>query len=154
MRLLHTADWHIGKPFAVSRLAEQETVLAEILEIATANKIDCLLVSGDVFDSRAPSADAEKAVFSFFADLVRRGIAAVIIGGNHDHPKRLGALRCLLDPLRILIRPEPARPDDGGIIEVNISGEMARIAALPFVSERHIVDACAMMAPEQTWYAE
>jgi exonuclease SbcD len=154
VRLLHTADWHIGRPFAVGRLAEQESVLSEILEIAATNQVDCLLVCGDVFDSRAPSAEAERAVFSFFADLVKRGIAAVIIGGNHDHPKRLGALRRLLDPLRILIRPEPARPDDGGVIEVNAGGELARIAVLPFVSERHIVDACTMMAPEQAWYAE
>jgi exonuclease SbcD len=154
VRFLHTGDWHIGKPFAVSRLAEQESVLVEILEIAARNRVDCLLVCGDVFDSRAPSAEAEKAVFSFFADVVKRNMAAVIIGGNHDHPKRLGALRRLLDPLHILIRPEPARPEDGGVIEISTGGEMARIAVLPFVSERHIVDACTMMAPEQTWYAE
>jgi exonuclease SbcD len=154
MRLLHTSDWHIGKPFAVSRLAEQEAVLAEISEIAAHNRVDCVLVSGDVFDSRAPSAEAEKIVFSFFADLVKRGIAAVIIGGNHDHPKRLGALRRLLDPLRILIRPEPARAEDGGVIEFAAGGELARIAALPFVSERQIVDACAIMGPEQQWYGE
>lgn len=154
MRLLHTSDWHIGKPFAVSRLAEQEGVLAEIVEIASSNRVDCVLVCGDIFDSRAPSAEAEKIVFSVFADLVKRGIAAVIIGGNHDHPKRLGALRRLLDPLRIIIRPEPARADDGGVIEFAAEGEVARIAALPFVSERQIVDACTIMGPEEQWYAE
>lgn len=154
MRLLHTADWHIGKPFAVNRLPEQETVLAEIVEIATSSRVDCVLVCGDVFDSRAPSAEAEKAVFTFFADLVKRGIAAVIIGGNHDHPKRLGALRRLLDPLRILIRPEPISPEDGGLIEFAAGDDLARIAVLPFVSERHIVDACSMMGPEEQWYAE
>jgi exonuclease SbcD len=154
MRFLHTADWHVGRPFAVSRLAEQEEVFAEILDIAGANRVDCVLVSGDVFDSRAPSAEAERAVFTFFAELVKRGIAAVIIGGNHDHPKRLGALRGLLDPLRILIRPEPLRPEEGGVIEFAAGGEVARIAALPFVSERHIVDACTMMGPEENWYAD
>ena len=154
MRLLHTSDWHIGKPFAVSRLAEQEAVLAEIVEIASSNRVDCVLVCGDIFDSRAPSAEAEKIVFSVFADFVKRGIAAVIIGGNHDHPKRLGALRRLLDPLRILIRPEPARADDGGVIEFAAGGEVARVAALPFVSERQIVDACAIMGPEEQWYGE
>jgi exonuclease SbcD len=154
MRLLHTSDWHVGKPFAVSRLVEQEAVLAEISQIAAGNRVDCVLVSGDVFDSRAPSAEAEKIVFSFFADLVTKGIAAVIIGGNHDHPKRLGALRQLLDPLRILIRPEPARADDGGVIQFAAGGEVARIATLPFVSERQIVDACAIMGPEEQWYGE
>jgi exonuclease SbcD len=154
MRLLHTSDWHIGKPFAVNRLAEQEAVLTEIVQIATGNQVDCVLVCGDVFDSRAPSAEAEKVVFTFFADLVKRGIAALIIGGNHDHPKRLAALRRLLDPLRILIRPEPARPEEGGLVEFAAGGEVALIAALPFVSERHIVDACTMMGPEEHWYGE
>ena len=154
MRFLHTGDWHIGRAFAVSRMSEQEAVLTEILDIASDNKVDCVLVCGDVFDSRAPSAEAEKIVYSFFAALVQRGIAAVIIGGNHDHPKRLNALRNLLDPLRILIRPEPVRPDDGGVIEFAVRTELARISVLPFVSERHIVDACAMMGPEQAWYAE
>jgi exonuclease SbcD len=154
MRFLHTADWHIGRSFVVSRLAEQETVLAEIIEVASENKVDCVLVCGDVFDSRSPSAEAERVVFGFFAGLVERRIAAIVIGGNHDHPKRLGALRSLLDPLRIIIRPEPLRPDAGGVIEFEAGGESARIAVLPFVSERNIVDACAMMGPEVAWYAE
>ena len=70
MRFLHTADWHIGRPFAVSRLAEQEAVLTEILDIASANRVDCVLVCGEIFDSRTPSAEAERAVFAFFAELV------------------------------------------------------------------------------------
>lgn len=154
MRLLHTSDWHIGKAFAVNRLDEQQGVLDEILEIASHNRVDCVLVCGDVFDSRAPSAEAERVVFSFFADLVKRSIAAIIIGGNHDHPRRLGALRQLLDPLKILIRPEPVRAGDGGVIEFAVGSEIARIAALPFVSERQIVDACSIMGPEEQWYGE
>jgi DNA repair protein SbcD/Mre11 len=154
MRFLHTADWHIGRPFAVSRLAEQEAVLAEILDIASANRVDCVLVCGDIFDSRVPSAEAERAVFTFFAELVKRGMAAIAIAGNHDHPKRLDALRGLLDPLRIFIRTEPAPPEQGGIVEFAAGGEVARIAALPYVSERHIVDACKLMGPEEKWHSD
>jgi DNA repair protein SbcD/Mre11 len=154
MRFLHTADWHIGRAFAVSRVAEQESVLSEIVQVATDSKVDCVLVSGDIFDSRAPSADAEKLVYSVFASLVGRGIAAVIAGGNHDHPKRLGALRQLLDPLRIMIRPEPITPEEGGVIEFHTADETARIAVLPFVNERQLIDTCALMGPEETWYAE
>jgi exonuclease SbcD len=124
-----------------------------VLDIAVREKIDCLLLTGDLFDSQVPSPDSERLVYNLFAELLARGIAAVVIGGNHDHPKRLAAVRQLLDPLRIYIRPEPAAPDDGGVIHFSKNNETANIAVLPFVSEKKIVDVCQMMGPEETWYA-
>ena len=155
MRFLHTADWHIGKQLrGRSRIGEQEQVLAEILDIAARERIDCVLVAGDLFDSQAPPPDAERLAYNFFAELIDRKIAAVVAGGNHDHPRRLAALRQLLDPLRIFIRPEPCRPEDGGIIEVTVRDERARIAVLPWISEGRIVEAEQLFGPEDTWYAE
>jgi exonuclease SbcD len=152
MRFLHTSDWHIGKPLrGRSRLDEQEAVAAEILEIVRRERVDALLFSGDLFDSQAPSPEAERLVYHFFAELVARGVAAVVIGGNHDHPRRLAALRELLDPLRLYVRPLPER---SGVIELVRDGERARIAALPFVPEKKIVDICRLLQPEDTWYAE
>jgi len=150
MRFLHTADWHVGKMIRSRlRLEEHGQVLHEILDIAVRERVDCVLVAGDVFDSRAPSPEAERVVYSFFAELMGRGIAAIVIGGNHDHPKRLNALRGLLDPMRIFLRPEPQRPADGGVITFHD----ARIAVLPFVSERKIVDAWQLFSrPEEDWY--
>lgn len=135
-----------------SRLEEQEAIRSEIVDIARRERIDCILVTGDIFDSQVPSPEVERIVYNFFADLLAAGIAAVVIGGNHDHPKRLAALRQLLDPLKIYIRPEPSAPSAGGVIEFVKNGETANIAALPFVSEKKIVDVCQMMAPEHTWY--
>jgi len=155
VKFLHTADWHLGKPLkGRSRLSEQEQVLAEILDLARRESVDCLLVSGDLFDSYIPPPEAERLVFNFLAELVGRGIAAVIIGGNHDHPKRLAALRQLLDPLRVYIRPEPARPQDGGVLELGRDGEIARIAVLPFVPERKVVDFSKLLGPEEGWHEQ
>jgi DNA repair protein SbcD/Mre11 len=154
MRFLHTSDWHVGRTLrGHSRLEEQEAVLTEIVDIAIREKIDCLLLTGDLFDSQVPSPDSERLVYKLFSELLARGMAAVVIGGNHDHPKRLAALRQLLDPLRIYIRPEPAAPTDGGLIRFSKNDETANIAVLPFVSEKKIVDVCQMMGPEETWYA-
>jgi exonuclease SbcD len=154
MRFLHTSDWHVGRSLrGRSRLEEQDAVSAEVLDIAVREKTDCVLLTGDLFDSQVPSPDSERLVYSFFAELLARGIAAVVIGGNHDHPKRLAAVRQLLDPLRIYIRPEPAGPAGGGVIHISKNDETANIAVLPFVSERKIVDVCQMMGPEETWYA-
>ena len=155
MRFLHTSDWHVGKMLrGRSRLEEHEAVHAEIIDIAGREQVDCVLVTGDLFDSYAPSPDAEKLVYNFFAELVSRSISAIVIGGNHDHPKRLAAIRQLVDRLGIYIRPEPVSPKSGGIIELRKQGELAKIAVLPFVAEKKIVDVCRMMGPEHTWYAE
>lgn len=155
MRFLHTADWHAGKLLrGRSRIPEQREVLAEILDIAVREQVDYLLVAGDVFDSSSPPAEAEHAVLGFLAQLIGKGIGAVIAGGNHDHPKRLEALRGLLDPLQIFIRPEPAAPDDGGIVRLSKNGESAVIAVLPWIPDRLLVDTAKLMLPEDQWYAE
>jgi exonuclease SbcD len=77
-----------------------------------------------------------------------------VIAGNHDHPKRLGALSTLLEGLRIFVRPEVRPPGQGGIVRVpsRDGREQAAIAVLPFVPERRVVDACAVMDAEHTWF--
>ncbi len=155
MKFLHTADWHIGKTLrGRSRISEQEEVLAEILDLGRKEKIDCLLFCGDLYDSYAPSPEAERLVFQFFAELIGSRIPAVVIGGNHDHPKRLAALAKLVEQLHIHIRPEPRRPGDGGCLELAFKGQTARIATLPFVSERKIIDALKLLEPEEKHYSE
>lgn len=154
MRFLHTADWHIGKTLrGKSRIGEQESVLSEILEAARREKIDCLLICGDLYDSHAPSPDAERLVFQFFGELIADRIPAVVIGGNHDHPKRFAALSRLVEQFGVFIRPEPVPPDRGGVVQLSFGDETARIAVLPFVSERRIVDAVALMGDEDAQYA-
>ncbi|MBK5291130.1 MAG: exonuclease SbcCD subunit D [Acidobacteriia bacterium] len=149
MRFLHTADWHTGKTLrGRSRLDEQEQVLAEILDIARRERVDCLLVAGDLFDSYAPGPDAERLVYDFFAELVRAWIFAVVIGGNHDHPRRLGALSRLLDPLRIIVRGEWPGARGSGVVHIDKDGERAVIAALPWVAERQIVDIAQLRQTE------
>lgn len=152
MRFLHTGDWHVGKTLrGRSRLDEQEQVIGEILDIACRQRIDCVLLAGDIFDSSAPPPDGERLVYNFFAELVGRGIDAVVIGGNHDHPRRLGALRALLDPLKIHIRPEPEGPEQGAIVTITRNGERARVAALPWISERKLVSVADLLGGERDW---
>lgn len=154
MRFLHTSDWHVGKKLLASRLPEHRAVLAEMVDIAVREKIDCLLVAGDMFHSRSPHPDDERVVFEFFAELAKLRIPAVVICGNHDHPRRLGAIRNLLKPLGIHACPEPAPPDEGGIVTLQIRGEEAKIAALPHVSERYVIDSWRLLDPEQDWYKD
>ncbi|HEX4252975.1 MAG TPA: exonuclease subunit SbcD, partial [Pseudonocardia sp.] len=63
MRFLHTSDWHVGKTLkGRSRLDEQRDVLREIVQIARAEQPDAVLIAGDLYDSAAPSAGAQRLV--------------------------------------------------------------------------------------------
>src|SRR5512139_3328374 len=116
MRFLHTSDWHVGKTIGGrSRADEHRAVLAEILAIARDSGVDCLLVTGDVFESAAPGAEAEKVVYDFFRDLGRAAIPAVVIAGNHDHERKLGAVASLLEVVDVHVRHDFARPEKGGV---------------------------------------
>jgi exonuclease SbcD len=155
VRFLHTADWHVGKPLrGRSRMDEYARALEQVAGIAVDRKVDAVLVAGDVFDSPAPPPEAEKLVYDFLARLLPERIACVVIAGNHDHPKKLGALVSLLEGLRIHVRPEVRPPGEGGVVRVpsRDGSEEAAVAVLPFVPERRIVDACTVMDAEYKWY--
>ena len=155
MRFLHTADWHIGKPLrGRSRLEEFAAALDEVARIALEARVDAVLVAGDVFDSPAPPPEAEKLAYDFLARLLPERIACVLIAGNHDHPRKLGALARLLEGLRIYVRPEVRPAGQGGVVAVpsRDGSEEARVAVLPFVPERKVVDACQILGPEYEWY--
>jgi exonuclease SbcD len=157
LRFLHTGDWHVGKTLrGRSRLEEFAAALDQVAAIALHHEVDAVLVAGDVFDSPAPPPEAERLVYDFLARLLPERIACVLIAGNHDHPKRLAALSCLLEGLRIHVRSEVRPPAQGGVVELPSRDgfEAARVAVLPFIPERKVVDACQVMAPEHTWYEE
>jgi len=155
MRFLHTSDWHLGKTLkGRSRAQEHQAVLLEILDVVRREKIDCVLVTGDIFDSPAPSPEAEQLAFNFFSELRALNVPAIVIGGNHDHPKRLLAIRNVLRFLDIHVRPEPVGPADGGVIEIIKNGETAKIGCLPFISVGKVADAVKLMAPEGERYDE
>jgi DNA repair protein SbcD/Mre11 len=100
MRLLHTADWHLGRNLEqFSRLDEQAAFLDELAAICDRENVDMLLVCGDVFDTYNPPAAAETLYYDAIERLSDHGRrAVVIIAGNHDNPDRLAAaapLACL-----------------------------------------------------------
>jgi exonuclease SbcD len=91
MKILHTADWHLGKRLdAFSRFDEQRQVLDEICQIAEAEDVDAVLVAGDLFDTLHPTAEATELLYSTLCRLSAGGTRAVVaIAGNHDSPERI-----------------------------------------------------------------
>ena len=142
MKILHTADWHVGKTLqGHSRSQEHEAVLAELAEVARREKVDLVLVAGDLFDATAPSPEAERIVYRGLLALSQ--IAPVVaIPGNHDSDRRLSALAPLFDLAQVTVRAGVSREP----VEIKTkSGELARIACVPWLSQRYIVKAAHLM---------
>lgn len=93
MKILHTADWHLGKRLEhFSRLAEQREVMDEIVEIADTEQVDAVLIAGDLFDTFNPATEAVELFYNTLKRLSDNGRRAVVaIAGNHDSPDRIEA---------------------------------------------------------------
>ncbi|WP_024800040.1 exonuclease SbcCD subunit D [Nocardia sp. BMG51109] len=93
MRMLHTSDWHIGRTFhGVDLLADQARSLEAIAEIVAEERVEAVLLPGDVYDRSIPSADAIAVCNRGFEAIRAAGAEIVATSGNHDSPTRLGAL--------------------------------------------------------------
>jgi len=93
MKILHTADWHLGKRLEkFSRLPEQVLVMQEIVKIADEENVDAVIVAGDLFDNFNPATEAVDLFYKTLKRLSNNGKRAVIaIAGNHDSPERIEA---------------------------------------------------------------
>lgn len=93
MKILHTADWHLGKRLdSFSRLEEQVLVMNEIMEIAEEQQVDLVIIAGDLFDNFNPSVEAVELFYKTLKRLSNNGKRPVIaISGNHDSPNFVDA---------------------------------------------------------------
>lgn len=150
MRVLHTADFHAGRNLrGFDRTPEIHEALTEIAGLAKSERADVVLVSGDLFDTGNPSADAEHAVFDFFLRLRDAGIPGVVITGNHDSAARLDSVTGLLGWVGVQVVAQPlANPLDMVRHIETKSGETLTVGALPYLSERRLVKAADVLAAD------
>ena len=114
MRLLHTSDWHLGRSLHRADLrAAQSAFLDHLVEVARAEKVDAVLVAGDIYDRAVPPVDAVELCEDALLRLHDTGAAIVLISGNHDSARRLGFGSGLLEKAGVHLRTRPgalARP--------------------------------------------
>ena len=114
MRLLHTSDWHLGRSLHRADLrAAQSAFLDHLVDVARAEKVDAVLVAGDVYDRAVPPVDAVELCEDALLRLHDTGARIVLISGNHDSARRLGFGSGLLDKAGVHLRTRPgalARP--------------------------------------------
>jgi exonuclease SbcD len=143
MRIVHTSDWHAGRVWkGRDRLPELQDVLEHLGDFIERERMDLVLMSGDVFDSAMPAAEAERAVTAFFKRLGRARVPSVLIAGNHDSAARLEAWGMLAELVGVHVRGVPRDVGQGGVVEIDVgTGERARVAALPFARPGQLVEA-------------
>src|SRR6266536_3043039 len=92
MRVLHTSDWHVGRMFhGRDLLADQESVLAGLADMVADERVDVVVVSGDIYDRAVPSGEAVSVCTRVLDRIRAAGARLVITPGNHDSAPRLGA---------------------------------------------------------------
>jgi len=109
MRLLHTSDWHLGRSLHRADLrAAQSAFLDHLVDVARAEKVDAVLVAGDVYDRAVPPVDAVELCEDALLRLHDTGARIVLISGNHDSARRLGFGSGLLEKAGVHVRTLPA----------------------------------------------
>ncbi len=110
MRLLHTADWHLGRTFHGADLRPaHERALDAVVEIVRRERVDVVLVAGDVHDRAVPPVEAMELYDETLRRLVDVGARVVVTSGNHDSARRLGVGSRLLEPAGVHVRTDPRR---------------------------------------------
>lgn len=153
MRILHTGDWHLGKNLeGASRMDEQELFLNDFVDIVEKNKVDLVIIAGDVYDNSNPPARAEKMFYDTLKKLSKNGERLIlVIAGNHDNPERLVAAGPLAMEHGIIMSGIPKTViqcgeygqhkvinSGEGFIEVEINNEKAVILTVSYPSEKRL----------------
>ncbi|HEY4429840.1 MAG TPA: exonuclease SbcCD subunit D [Paenibacillus sp.] len=137
MRILHTGDWHLGRTLeGRSRQKEQEQFIDELVEIADFHNVDLIMMAGDVYDSVNPPAASEQLFYEAAARLTSGGRPLVVIAGNHDQPERVSSVSPLVLRQGITLVGLPT--SEPVTVHAARTGEIAKIAALPYPSEARL----------------
>ncbi|HQN57443.1 MAG TPA: exonuclease subunit SbcD, partial [Saprospiraceae bacterium] len=131
MKILHTADWHLGKKLdSFPRINEQVEVMAEICKIADAERPDMVIVAGDLFDAFNPSTEAIELLYRTLKRLTDNGSRPVIaISGNHDSPALIDAPEPLARECGIIMAGYP----DAEIKPLDLPGFSVKRSAPGFI---------------------
>jgi exonuclease SbcD len=126
VRFLHTSDWHLGRSFhRVSLLDAQRAFLDHLVATVRGERVDAVLVAGDVYDRAVPQLSAVELFDEALHRLAELGVPTVMISGNHDSARRLGVGAGLMGLAGIHLRTDPAGchrpvllPDEHGEVAV------------------------------------
>jgi len=167
MRILHTADWHLGKSLnLLSRHEEQVAVLNEICDIADREDVHAVIIAGDLFDTFNPPTESIELFYRTLKRLSHDGTRIIVaIAGNHDSPERIESPDPLARECGIVFVGSPltkvnpfslpsglaVTASELGFIEARIPGTTAplRIILTPYANERRMKTYLGTDDPEE-----
>lgn len=151
MRIIHTSDWHLGQYFyGKSRANEHQHFLNWLLAQVETQKIDAIIVAGDIFDTTTPPSYARQMYFNFISELQTFNCQLIVLAGNHDSVSMLAESKALLSALSTKVVSNvsditvKANLDEQVFILKNKQGlPQAAICAIPFIRPRDVIKSLA-----------
>ncbi|MBK9290868.1 MAG: exonuclease subunit SbcD [Bacteroidetes bacterium] len=141
MKILHTSDWHIGKQLKKVDFSQDLDYFFDwLIKTIQEQKIDVLLMSGDLFDTSNPSQAALKQYYEFLKKMITHNADCkiVITGGNHDGPLALNAPKDLLQILNVSVVGGVSEMMEDMFVKINKDKESLVVAAIPFLRDKDI----------------
>lgn len=141
MKVLHTSDWHIGKQLKKVDLSPDLDYFFDwLLPKIQKEKIDVLLMSGDLFDTSNPSQAAFQQYYKFLRNMIKQNsdCKIVITGGNHDAPLALNAPKDLLQLLQVSVVGGASDKMEDMFVKIDNDKESLVVAAIPFLRDKDI----------------
>lgn len=114
LRIIHTADWHIGQTLrGFSRELEHRAVFTDLIALVVTREVDALIVAGDVFDTQNPGGESQRLLYDLLVrlHLARPSMTIIIVAGNHDAAGRLEAPATLLEKFNVRVVGNVERRD-------------------------------------------
>lgn len=142
MRIIHTADWHLGQFFySKSRAAEHQQFLDWLLAAIVQHQVDALIVAGDLFDTGAPPSYARELFNRFVVALQPSGCQLIVLAGNHDSVATLNESRELLACLntRVITSATPGGEQQVLTLQQRDGTPGALLCAIPYLRPRDIL---------------
>lgn len=140
MRILHTSDWHLGRSLhGVAMLDHQAEFVDHLLAVVESERVDLVVVSGDVYDRALPPVDAVRLANDALTRLADSRARVVISSGNHDSAQRLGFGAGMMDAAGVHVRTRPDQVDEPVLVE-DAYGTVA-VYALPYLDPEVVREA-------------
>jgi exonuclease SbcD len=143
VRLLHTADWHIGRKFHQVDLLDQQALFGDwLVSVVAAEHIDGVLIAGDLFDRATPNGDAVDLLDDILVRVIALGAQVIAITGNHDSAERLHFGSAAMSGAGLHIRTERRSVADMGapITLTGKSGASVEVLPIPYLDPYRVTD--------------
>lgn len=146
MKILHTSDWHLGQSFFTkSRKDEHQGFIDWLLAQVASEKIDAVIIAGDIFDTGTPPSYAREMYNQFVVDMQKLNCVLVVLGGNHDSVSTLNESKQILACLNTFVVASTGISVEEQVFTIpdQLGQPAAILCAVPFIRARDVLQSAA-----------